>query len=113
MPNTPLLLHTSIDSRQSNNPTLNRGRCFEADCPTPFSLPTATKGPPPNSFLFSPPLCTALLKPSQIPPHPCFSVPIHHGSLTSREETPREAGEIVAVNGCSCVHHIASPCIVD
>lgn len=59
------------------------------------------------------PLCTALPKPSQLPPPKdrCFSVPIHHGSLTSGEETPREAGEIVAVNGCSGVHHIASPCI--
>ncbi|KAM1025227.1 hypothetical protein ACFX13_039130 [Malus domestica] len=115
MPNPPLLLHTSIDSTQSNNPTLNRGRCFEADCPTPSSLPTATKGPPPSSLSFSPPLCIALPKPSQLPPPKdrCFSELIHHGSLTSGEETPREAGEIVAVNGCSGVHHIASPCIVD
>ncbi|KAB2632937.1 cinnamoyl-CoA reductase 1-like [Pyrus ussuriensis x Pyrus communis] len=89
MPNPPLLLHTSIDSRQSNNPILKRGRCFEADCPTPSSLPTATKGPPPSSLSFSPPLCTALPKPSQLPPPKdrCFYVPIHHGSLTSGEDS--------------------------
>ncbi|KAM1158030.1 hypothetical protein FF1_028562 [Malus domestica] len=91
------------------------GRCFEADCPTPPSLPTATKGPLPRSLSFSSPLCTALPKPSQLPSPKdrCFSKPMHHGLETSGKETPREAGEIVAVNGYSGVHHIASPCIVD